>query len=177
MHERSVARTVILSEERAKDRVSQAKSEMLRSCLAKHDILLATDLSCTPARTGSCAISRSGVKYWLVICGFAKYEGLIAMPIYEYVCTNCGLHFERHQRVSDDPIQVCPACDGQVRRVISPVGVIFKGSGFYVTDNRRSSSGSSRKPKPAGDTPSNGKADSAEAVTSKSESEKSPSEA
>jgi putative FmdB family regulatory protein len=99
------------------------------------------------------------------------------MPIYVYVCTNCGLQFERHQRVSDDPVKICPECAGQVRRVIHPVGVIFKGSGFYVTDNRRASGGSGRKAKSTADTPSNGKVDSSEAVTSTSESQKSHSDA
>ena len=99
------------------------------------------------------------------------------MPIYEYVCTNCGLQFERHQRVSDDPVQICPECAGQVRRVIHSVGVIFKGSGFYVTDNRRGSGGSSRRAKSTADTPSNGKVDSSEAATSTTESEKSHSNA
>lgn len=99
------------------------------------------------------------------------------MPIYEYECTNCGLHFERHQRMSDDPIQICPECAGRVRRVMHPVGVIFKGSGFYVTDNRRISGGSDRKGKSSDTTSSNGKAESGEASASKSEGEKSHSKA
>ena len=98
------------------------------------------------------------------------------MPLYEYECTECGHHFERQQSFTDDPIQICPECDGQVRRVIQPVGVIFKGSGFYVTDNRRISGGSGRKGKSEGDTSSNGKAKSEESSTSKSEPEKSHSE-
>jgi putative FmdB family regulatory protein len=62
------------------------------------------------------------------------------MPIYEYQCRQCGLHFDRFQRMTDAPVQVCPQCSGQVFRVMQPVGVVFKGSGFYVTDNRKSSS-------------------------------------
>ena len=61
------------------------------------------------------------------------------MPVYEYACTECGLHFERHQSFTDDPIQICPECDGQVRRIIHPARVIFKGSGFYETDYRSDS--------------------------------------
>lgn len=99
------------------------------------------------------------------------------MPVYEYECTECGLHFERHQRFTDDPVQICPECDGQVQRVIQPVGVIFKGSGFYVTDNRRISGGSDRKGKSASDTSSNSKTESAESSTPKGEHEKSKSEA
>jgi putative FmdB family regulatory protein len=99
------------------------------------------------------------------------------MPIYVYECSNCGIHFEQNQHINDDPIQVCPECAGQVRRVIQPVGVIFKGSGFYVTDNRRISGGSGRKGKADGDTSSNGKTESKESSTPKSEPEKSHSEA
>lgn len=62
------------------------------------------------------------------------------MPIYEYKCTQCGLHFERFQRFSDPPLQECPECSGLVRRVLQPVGIVFKGSGFYSTDNRKTSS-------------------------------------
>lgn len=95
------------------------------------------------------------------------------MPIYEYECTNCGLRFERHQRIADDPVKICPECAGEVRRVFHPVGVIFKGSGFYVTDNRRSSAGSDRSAKSSDDISSNGTAKSTESSTSKSEPEKS----
>jgi putative FmdB family regulatory protein len=66
------------------------------------------------------------------------------MPIYEYQCENCGVRFERLQHMSAEPVSSCPECGGPVHRVITPVGVIFKGSGFYVTDNRASSSGTSR---------------------------------
>jgi putative FmdB family regulatory protein len=100
------------------------------------------------------------------------------MPIYVYECEECGLHFEQQQRISDDPIQVCPECAGQVQRVIQPVRVIFKGSGFYVTDNRRNSGGSGRKAKSASDdTSSISKTESAESSSPKGEPEKSKSEA
>lgn len=58
------------------------------------------------------------------------------MPVYVYKCDACGLAFERKQSVSEGPLHDCPECEGHVRRVIQPVGVLFKGSGFYVTDNR-----------------------------------------
>jgi putative FmdB family regulatory protein len=101
------------------------------------------------------------------------------MPIYEYQCTKCGHHFERRQHFTEDPVQTCPVCEGQVQRVIQPVGVVFKGSGFYVTDNRRSSSSTSRKEKPATESSSNSKtkSESAESSSSKSEPETSKSEA
>lgn len=61
------------------------------------------------------------------------------MPIYEYACTCCNHSFEVRQRFSDDPITTCPECGGVVRRLLFPAGIIFKGSGFYITDNRKSS--------------------------------------
>ncbi len=58
------------------------------------------------------------------------------MPIYEYECDACGIRFERVQRITEDPLKTCPDCGGHVHRVLQPVGIIFKGSGFYVTDHR-----------------------------------------
>jgi putative FmdB family regulatory protein len=58
------------------------------------------------------------------------------MPLYEYECDVCGLRFEYRQHITDDPLEKCPDCGGTVHRLIQPVGIIFKGSGFYVTDNR-----------------------------------------
>ncbi len=59
------------------------------------------------------------------------------MPTYEYECGLCHHHFERKQRFDEEPIAMCPRCQGKSRRVICSVPVIFKGSGFYVTDNRK----------------------------------------
>ena len=59
------------------------------------------------------------------------------MPIYEYECRECGTRFERMQSFQDEPVRVCPTCGGETRRVLHPVGVIFKGSGWYVTDSRK----------------------------------------
>lgn len=61
------------------------------------------------------------------------------MPTYQYECEECGLVFERRQHFSDAPLKRCPECQGPVHRVFQPVGIIFKGSGFYVTDHRASS--------------------------------------
>jgi len=69
------------------------------------------------------------------------------MPIYLYECDSCGLRFEKLQRMTEEPLSDCPECDGQVHRVIQPVGIIFKGSGFYVTDNRQGSSPTLAPPK------------------------------
>lgn len=60
------------------------------------------------------------------------------MPTYSYRCAECGNQFDQYQKFSDDPLSECPTCAGKVRRVIQPVGVVFKGSGWYVTDSRGS---------------------------------------
>lgn len=62
----------------------------------------------------------------------------MTMPTYEYACDTCGIRFERRQRITDDPLKKCPECEGPVHRVPYPVGIVFKGSGFYCTDHRRS---------------------------------------
>ncbi|PJF40204.1 MAG: FmdB family transcriptional regulator [Phototrophicales bacterium] len=73
------------------------------------------------------------------------------MPVYAYHCRSCDSDFDFKQSFSEDPLTVCQVCgaEGQVFRVIQPAGVVFKGSGFYVTDNRSAS-----KPSPV-----NGKKD------------------
>ena len=60
------------------------------------------------------------------------------MPTYQYTCTECGKPLETVQKFSDEPLTVCPACGGWLRKVFSPVGIVFKGSGFYRTDSRKS---------------------------------------
>ena len=67
------------------------------------------------------------------------------MPRYEYQCERCGIHFERVQSFKDMPVKTCPECNGPVHRVVFPVGVIFKGPGFYITDNRKAQSSASRE--------------------------------
>ena len=73
------------------------------------------------------------------------------MPTYQYACTEsaCGHRLEAVQSFSDNPLTSCPQCEGRLRKVFSAVGVVFKGSGFYRTDNRapeRSSGESKSKP-------------------------------
>lgn len=63
------------------------------------------------------------------------------MPIYTYRCDNCGVQFDRHQHFDEPLLTRCPECEHEaLRKVYLPVGVVFKGSGFYVTDHRGSSS-------------------------------------
>ena len=66
------------------------------------------------------------------------------MPTYQYVCTECGDQVEAVQKFTDDPLTVHDTCGGRLRKVFSPVGIVFKGSGFYRTDSRKGSSASTR---------------------------------
>jgi putative FmdB family regulatory protein len=76
--------------------------------------------------------------------------------------------FEIQQSIREDPLTTCPECGGEVRRVIHPAGIVFKGSGFYATDSRKSTSDSKPKPTTAGES---GKEQAAPAKTdAKSES-------
>lgn len=60
------------------------------------------------------------------------------MPTYTYKCLKCGLQFETFQSMIDPPLQSCPSCQGELKRVITGgAGLIFKGSGFYITDYAR----------------------------------------
>jgi putative FmdB family regulatory protein len=60
------------------------------------------------------------------------------VPTYQYACTDCGERLEAVQKFTDEPLSVCPSCGGKLRKVFSPVGIVFKGSGFYRTDSRSS---------------------------------------
>jgi len=61
------------------------------------------------------------------------------VPTYQYVCTECGGQLEAVQKFSDDPLTEHEVCGGRLRKVVSPVGIVFKGSGFYRTDSRKGS--------------------------------------
>ena len=65
------------------------------------------------------------------------------MPTYSYACTECGNRFDAVQAFSDDALTTCPKCSGKLRKLFGSVGVVFKGSGFYRTDNRESGKSSS----------------------------------
>lgn len=70
------------------------------------------------------------------------------MPIYTYRCESCGVRFERQQSFNDAPLTWCPECGKKsLQKVIAPVGIVFKGSGFYATDHRSPSGATSRAPK------------------------------
>lgn len=89
------------------------------------------------------------------------------MPLYDYQCDQCGHRFEVRQGIREDPLTVCPQCGAPIRRVIHPVGIVFKGSGFYVTDSRNKSTATSAAPKSdgdGGDKPAKEKASSGEST-------------
>src|SRR3954465_9041669 len=90
------------------------------------------------------------------------------MPTYEYACKSCGEHLEVVQSFKDDPLRVCPNCDGELRKVFSPIGITFKGSGFYKTDSRSSSSTSSKSSESSS---SSSSSDSSSSTKSESKSE------
>ena len=59
------------------------------------------------------------------------------MPVYTYRCESCGVQFDRTQKFTDQPLTRCPECGKKtLRKVYAPVGIVFKGSGFYATDHR-----------------------------------------
>lgn len=89
------------------------------------------------------------------------------MPTYEYVCRSCGHQLEVVQKFSDAPLQTCERCRGQLRKVYNPAGIIFKGSGYYVTDTRAGNGGAGRTPAAAG---AAGTADGSSSDTSSSDS-------
>ena len=87
------------------------------------------------------------------------------MPTYQYRCVDCGSELETVQSFSDPSLTECPECDGTLRKVYSAVGVVFKGSGFYATDNRTKA-----KTAAASATTSSEKSSSSEKSTSTSDS-------
>lgn len=87
------------------------------------------------------------------------------MPTYEYACTNCGERTEAKQSFDDPPLEECPHCGGKLRKLYSPVGIVFKGSGFYSTDTKSKSSTSSKSEK------SSSKSDTGSTSESSSKSE------
>lgn len=66
------------------------------------------------------------------------------MPLYDYKCSKCGHIFEIQQRITEEPLKFCPECKGAIKRLISAAGIVFKGSGFHVTDYARGKSPTSK---------------------------------
>ena len=106
------------------------------------------------------------------------------MPTYQYACTECGDRSEVVQRFSDDPLTVCTTCGGKLRKIFSPVGIVFKGSGFYRTDSRNGASSvpaakesSANGPNGSSSDSSSGSSDSAKSGSASSDSGSSKSSA
>ena len=88
------------------------------------------------------------------------------MPTYEYLCKTCGQRFETWQKMSDEPLTVCPNCGAEIHRVLFANGVVFKGSGFYSTETRAQPSENGSSETPAASTASsNGHSGSKETST------------
>lgn len=92
---------------------------------------------------------------------------ICAMPIYEYACTSCGERTEAKQSFDDPPLETCALCGGKLRKLYSPVGVVFRGSGFYSTDGRRRPEGDKKETKSEKSKPSSEKGESSAAGSSK----------
>lgn len=99
------------------------------------------------------------------------------MPTYEYACRECNQHLEVVQSFSEDPLTTCGACGGQLRKVFSAAGIIFKGSGYYVTDSRKAARAAAKSAKaPSGaDSKSSDGSSSSEGSTSSDSSSASES--
>ena len=92
------------------------------------------------------------------------------MPVYTYHCDNCGVTFDKRQSFSDEPLKTCPECEQDtLHKVYQPVGIVFKGKGFYATDHR-SSSGAHRHADSSSKSESSGSSDSGEKSTAVKES-------
>ncbi|MFB9237188.1 FmdB family zinc ribbon protein [Plantactinospora siamensis] len=80
------------------------------------------------------------------------------VPTYQYVCTECGHQLEAVQSFADEPLTVCPSCEGRLRKLFNSVGIVFKGSGFYRTDSRSNGSESAAKDAKPGESGTRGDA-------------------
>jgi len=105
------------------------------------------------------------------------------VPTYQYTCTECGEPVEAVQKFTDAPLTVCAVCGGRLRKVFSPVGIVFKGSGFYRTDSRNGSSAAATATKDkqasdsgssSGDSAANGSGPAGKPAAKKSESVSTP---
>ena len=94
------------------------------------------------------------------------------MPTYQYTCTECREPVEAVQKFSDEPLTVCTACGGRLRKVFSPVGIVFKGSGFYRTDSRKNATSTVATEKPSGDSGSSSSGTSSESGSSNGSADK-----
>ncbi len=99
------------------------------------------------------------------------------MPVYTYRCTNCGVQFDQQQKFSDAPLTRCPECSKKtLQKVFQPVGIVFKGSGFYATDHRSPSGQGRSSSKEKSDSSSDSAAKTTPSTTSESSAKPKSSE-
>lgn len=98
------------------------------------------------------------------------------MPTYQYQCTDCGEPLEIQQSFTDDALTECPACGGRLRKVFNAVGVVFKGSGFYVNDSKSKSSSTSTASTSSDKSASKSSSDSSTTTTKAAPAKKSGSD-
>jgi len=92
------------------------------------------------------------------------------MPLYAYRCDHCGVQFDRQQSFADEPLQICPECgEPALRKLYQPVGIVFKGKGFYSTDNRSPSGLYASKPSDKPETKPEAKSESTKETTKNSD--------
>ena len=96
------------------------------------------------------------------------------MPTYQYACTACDERLEVVQKFTDDPLTTCEVCGGSLRKVYSPVGIVFKGSGFYRTDSRNGSKAKDKQANGSGDGSSGKAADSGSSLGKSGSGESKP---
>lgn len=89
------------------------------------------------------------------------------MPTYHYRCSSCEHSFDFFQKFADDPLTECPECQGTIRRVPQPVGIVFKGSGWYVNDSRSGKSSTATAKSDASDKPADSTSAPAKETTEK----------
>ncbi len=111
--------------------------------------------------------------FWgFVALNFHPVGGMGTVPTYVYACQACGAEFEQFQRFSDEPLTICPRCQGTIKRVFQPVGVVFKGSGWYINDSRSGNNNSTNSSKPS--TPASASSDASSAAPAAASSESKP---
>jgi putative FmdB family regulatory protein len=98
------------------------------------------------------------------------------LPTYEYACKACGHRLDAVQSFTDEPLTECPECGGLLRKVYGAVGIAFKGSGFYKTDSRASTTKSNGESKTTGDAAPASTESKSDSTTTKTDSPKSPSD-
>jgi len=98
------------------------------------------------------------------------------MPIYEYECLTCGTTFEKRQSFSEPPVADCPNGHPDTRRLLSAPAIVFKGSGFYITDSKTGKNGANAKSSSSSSDKTETKTDSSSSETKKTDKTKSSSE-